>query len=105
LNTNTCSIDAAEAQLCLLAGAGNLKLTNTFSIDTAQAQPCTHVRGLTLQPGLGLASQKFPSEGFLLENLQSNSFSLLNWTRKPDQVSVEVLAFVQFSQINTLLII
>jgi len=82
-----------------------LKLTNTYSIDAAQAQLYAHVRGLTLQPGLGLGAQKFTSEGFLLENLQLNSFSLLDWTRRPDQVSEEVLASIRFSQINTLLII
>jgi len=114
--SNTCSIDAAQAHLCVHVRSfvclPELRIseveawnTQTFSIDAAQAQLCTHVTSLTLQPSLRLASQKFTSEGFLLENLQSNPTSTPIRTRKPDQVSEDVLASIWFSQINTMLII
>jgi hypothetical protein len=54
------------------------------------------VHGQNLLPGFGLASQKFTSEGFLLENLQSNLTSTPTRTRNPDSLSEEVLASVQF---------
>jgi len=54
---------------------------------------------------LHLKGKKFTSKGFLLENLQLNPFSLTNRTRKPNQVSEEVLASIQFPQINILMII
>jgi hypothetical protein len=48
--------------------------------------------------------QKFTSEGFLLEKLQSNSSSNPNRTRKPDQASEEVLASVRLANKHFMLI-
>ena len=72
----------------------NLKHTNPFSIDTPQALLCAPVRSLIRNSELGHALQTFTSEGFLLENLQSNPTSTPIRTRKPDQVSEEVLASI-----------
>ena len=72
---------------------------------TTGTQLCALLRGLPLSPKLELALQKFTSEDFLLRNLQWNYFSLFKQTRKPNQVSEEVLVSLRFSQINTLLII
>jgi len=91
LNTNTCSIDAAQAHLCACQSSGSVKWkleTHKHFFNrrcTGATKRCAHVHSLPHPPGLRLATQKFTSGDFLLRNLQSNSDSLLNWTRIPDQ--------------------
>jgi len=108
LNTNTGSIDATQVHLHAHAhhrftgrSSGSVKwkletLKHFFNRRTTGTQLCAPVCGLPRQPELGLALQKFSSEGFLLENLQSNFPSTPNRTRNPDQASEEVLVSVQF---------
>jgi len=69
---------------------------------TTGAQLCLPVRGLSLLPQLELALQKFTSEDFLLRNGQSNlpSHPNIGSRRDPGLASEEVLASIQFLQIN-----